>query len=273
MSVLRAFSAFTLSQFDFPRGAVTPRSNRFEVRADDGVGTATYIGRKFTFDDQGNPLSGILEEYSQGRGPYTAFKISEFSLAFNRHNWKFDSDKLIALLVSDDLILGSSLDDRLSGLGGNDIIRGSNGNDALAGGARNDFLLGDGGDDTIHGGRGDDEIRGGVGFDTLYGGQGADTFSYLGPSEARISASKLESIRLFQNGADQIDVSRIDADTNSPENQTFQFIGEETFTAPAQLRYSGGILYGNVDGDSFAELAIAVYSWRPAIITEADIIL
>jgi Ca2+-binding RTX toxin-like protein len=124
---------------------------------------------------------------------------------------------------------GNALDNRITGNASNNILRGLDGND------------------TLNGGAGNDELWGGAGFDTLTGGAGNDLFKF--DSVANIGNSQLlrETVTDFTLG-DRLDLTLFDANTDLAGIQQFSFIDGETFTAAGQLRYEGGILYGNVDG-------------------------
>ena len=61
-----------------------------------------------------------------------------------------------------------------------------------------------------------------------------------------------------------IDVSTIDANVLLLGNQAFNFIGALPFTAPGQLRYSGGVLQGSTDADLFSEFEIQL-TGAPAV--------
>ena len=70
---------------------------------------------------------------------------------------------------------------------------------------------------------------------------------------------------------DVIDVSTIDANVFLLGNQAFNFIGAAAFTAPGQLRYSGGVLQGSTDFDVFSEFEIQL-TGAPAV-TVSDLAL
>jgi serralysin len=51
----------------------------------------------------------------------------------------------------------------------------------------------------------------------------------------------------------------IDADTTQDENQAFDYINGAAFSSVAgELRFEGGILEGDVDGDGAADFQIAL---------------
>ena len=128
-------------------------------------------------------------------------------------------------------VSGNSAANTLNGLLGNDQLRGAGGNDVLVGGA---------------------------GQDSLTGGAGSDVFDFNAASESRGAARDV--IADFASGSDRIDLSTIDANVASAGNDAFTgFIGaSEAFTAAGQLKFSGGVLYGNTDADGAAEFSIAL---------------
>lgn len=165
-----------------------------------------------------------------------------------------------------DDITGSSGRNILQGLGGNDILYGLGGNDDLYGGAGNDDLYGGTGDDDLVGGSGDDDLVGGSGvdylvggsgFDFLSGGSGADIFDFNSVGESVIG-SRRDIINDFHRSEfDVVDLKSIDANENSIGNQTFKFIGGLSFHGTAgELRFSGGVISGDTDGDGYSDFQI-----------------
>ena len=155
-------------------------------------------------------------------------------------------------------INGTNRPDNLSGkvdfFSFGDLINGFDGNDTIFGGD---------GDDTIFGGDGDDTLIGGAGTDTLTGGGGFgnDVFKFNSVSESQPGVLR-DVITDFAGvgngifGGDQIDLSTIDANSTIAGNQAFTFIGASAFSAPGQVRYSGGILQANIDGNLSADFEI-----------------
>ncbi len=98
-------------------------------------------------------------------------------------------------------------------------------------------------------------LVGGKGADWLAGGLGADTFRFnlrdSGPKK-----SKQDTIVDFEDG-DLIDLSPIDAKAGKRGNQEFSFIGDDGFAKKAgELKYVGGKLKGDVDGDGRPDFII-----------------
>jgi len=138
---------------------------------------------------------------------------------------------------------GNALDNRITGNASNNILRGLDGNDILNGGA------------------GNDELWGGAGFDTLTGGAGNDVFKFDNVANIGNSLLLRETVTDFTLG-DRLDFSLFDANTDLAGIQQFTFIEGDAFTAAGQLRYEGGILYGNVNaavdanGDMLADFQV-----------------
>jgi Ca2+-binding RTX toxin-like protein len=178
-----------------------------------------------------------------------------------------DGDDSITGSLKDDIISGVTGNDVLAGRFGNDILNGGLGQDTLDGGAGIDRLFGDAGNDRLAGGSGTDHLSGGSGNDTLtggseqdrlIGGSGRDTFNFNAISESR--PAKRDSIADFRRNYDKIDLRGIDADQDhTAGNQDFVFIGSRSFTGrDGELRFSKGLVQGDVNGDKIADFAIKV---------------
>ena len=136
----------------------------------------------------------------------------------------------------------------------------------LVGNAGDNSLTGRGGNDKIKGNDGDDWIIGNTGRDLLSGGAGADTFVYAAVSDSRAGRDSRDLINGFEHGTDLIDLSAIDANTTTfQEDDAFRFIGSARFTGTAgELRTqglggpNGVLLEGDVNGDGVADLHIIV---------------
>ena len=154
--------------------------------------------------------------------------------------------------AGDDQVGGGLRDDDVYGGGGNDVLFGNDGRDDLYGNRGDDTLRGGNGDDALRGGAGDDLLFGGDGDDFLNGGIGNDTFAF---NEGGLG----DQINDFESGSDTIDLSGIDADSTVDGNDAFTFIGDDAFSNQAgELRYEGGFLQGDMDGDGTADLIIRV---------------
>lgn len=112
------------------------------------------------------------------------------------------------------------------------------------GGSQRDVLWGNAVANVLKGMGGDDVLDGFEGADTLWGGAGNDTFAFH-------LIEKGDKIADFQSGHDTIDLTGTGVD--------FTWIGSGAFTGHAgELRYSGGVLSGDVNGDGLADLSIGV---------------
>ncbi|MEH2450451.1 calcium-binding protein [Nostoc sp.] len=157
-----------------------------------------------------------------------------------------------------DILTGGDGNDIINAGNGNNTVKGGNGNDILNAGSGKDTLFGENGNDILSGGAGNDILSGGAGNDTLAGGPGTDiltggagndVFKFSSVSDSGVVGRDLIA-DFVGNGklpGDQIDLSAIDANSTKVGNQAFTFIGAAAFSAPGQIRYSGGTLQGNID--------------------------
>ena len=147
-------------------------------------------------------------------------------------------------------LVGGDGADRMFGGGGNDNLYGGNDADRLFGGADQDFLFG---------GNGADVLNAGAGADGMHGGGGADRFVFSSLSDMTSEANDSDVIDDFEQGADTIDLSAMDANsTNGSATDSFAFIGNAAFTHEAgQLRFEKFSYYTliqlDVTGDGVAD--------------------
>jgi len=132
----------------------------------------------------------------------------------------------------------------LSGLGGRDTLKGMGGNDTLVGGDGNDVLVG------------------GMGRDVLKGGAGADRFVFNAIGESPVG-SRRDVVYFSHRDGDRIDLRTIDAKIGKAGNQAFTWVDRNDLDAAftgreGQLRFAGGVLMGDVDGDGRADFHIKV---------------
>jgi Ca2+-binding RTX toxin-like protein len=124
----------------------------------------------------------------------------------------------------------------------------------VTGNALANSIVGGAGADTISGGLGNDILVGGGGKDVLTGGDGDDAFVFL--SSADSSVKTPDVITDFLSG-DRIDLSAIDANTkNKGINDAFTFVTTDFTKVAGQLRFSGGLLMGDTNGDGRADFSI-----------------
>ena len=140
--------------------------------------------------------------------------------------------------------------EKAAGTNVGDTIIGSSGGNTLNGRGGNDILSGLGGNDRLIGGTGRDELRGGT---------GADKFDFNSKAES-VAGSNPDTIVDFRRSeGDKIDLSTIDANSAASGNQAFTFIGSAAFGRHAgELRMSGGIVSGDIDGNGTTDFQIAV---------------
>ena len=146
-----------------------------------------------------------------------------------------------------------SIENLTGGAGANSFFGNAVAN-RLAGGAGTDLLDGRGGDDVL---------VGGLGRDTLTGGTGTDIFVFENVAESRVGKNSADQITDFQQGTDKIDLSGIDATSDSTSNDAFTFVGGALFSGRAgELRtsFSGGntVVTGDTNGDRFADFEIVI---------------
>ena len=150
--------------------------------------------------------------------------------------------------------------ERALGGGGDDVITGNQFNNFLAGGFGGDLIRGLGGNDTL---------RGGLGKDALLGGIGRDVFDFNSLAEAGSGALSDRIVDFNHSQNDKIDLLSIDANSNAVGNQAFHFIGGQGFHGTAgELRFSGGVLRGDTDGDGVANFEIAVSNTSSLVVTD-----
>ena len=158
-------------------------------------------------------------------------------------------------------VTGGTGDDRLVGSIGANVMHGGAGNDILRGLGDGDTIDGEAGNDNIAGGAGDDRLTGGVGKDLLQGGVDADSFVFTSIADSVVGAGR-DTIDDFQQGADRVDLSAIDADMSAAGDQAFSFIGSAAFShAAGQLRQGSDgagntVIEGDVQGDGVADFQI-----------------
>ena len=151
----------------------------------------------------------------------------------------------------------------LTGSDFDDILRGDTGANRLDGGTGRDRLVGRAGEDTLDGGRNADVLIGGPGRDIKTGGGGADLFTLVSVSDSGAMPILRDVITDFQQGADRIDLTRVDAQSGAVGDQAFAFIDRASFSGNAgELRFSFNrdrgitLVQADVDGDSQADIQI-----------------
>ncbi len=104
------------------------------------------------------------------------------------------------------------------------------------------------------------------------GGVGKDVFRLDGLADSGPDEDSRDTIADFATTVDLIDLSGIDARVRKDGDQYFSFIGADGFhDKSGELRYVGGILKGDVDGDGSADFAIKLAG--APVLVENDLIL
>jgi Ca2+-binding RTX toxin-like protein len=157
----------------------------------------------------------------------------------------------------------------ISGVG-NDL------NNSITGNSGANLLSGLGGDDYLTGGAGNDQIDGGAGRDTLIGGTGADQFVFH-DGDLGTNSSTADVIKDFSSAeGDKINLQGVDANSLLSGDQSFTFIGTDSFHGVAgELRYvevnGNTMIYADLDGDGHGDIAIMVSGTHT--LTSGDFIL
>jgi Ca2+-binding RTX toxin-like protein len=153
---------------------------------------------------------------------------------------------------------------------GNDL------NNSITGTSGANLLSGLGGDDYLTGGAGNDQIDGGAGRDTLIGGTGADQFVFH-DGDLGTNSSTADVIKDFSSAeGDKINLQGVDANSLLSGDQSFTFIGTDSFHGVAgELRYvevnGNTMIYADLDGDGHGDIAIMVSGTHT--LTSGDFIL
>ena len=182
-------------------------------------------------------VQSVHDQVIEGNVPGidTVKSFVSFSLAGQR------AENLALLKFTNINATGNSLANVITGNDGANILKGGAGNDNLAGADSDDVLVG------------------GAGKDTLVGGPGHDKFDFNKPGDSVTGVNRDVINNFHQNEKDKIDLATIDANTTTSGNQVFQFIGGQAFHGVAgELRYAGGIVSGDVDGNGIADFEIKV---------------
>jgi Ca2+-binding RTX toxin-like protein len=161
--------------------------------------------------------------------------------------------------TSSNILSGGLGNDLIFGDAGDDFLFGDAGDDSLDGGADNDELFGGDGLDDLFGGTGNDRLSGGANTDFLSGGTGSDIFVFKSLTDS-VRGSNRDQVLDFDHGeGDAINLLRIDANLHKHGNQAFHFIGSHSFGHhDGELRLSGHVVQGDVNGDGRADFEISV---------------
>ena len=235
------------------------------VSQDDGQADAAELGRNDGYDG-----GQIVYQQTGESGPWnagTALSDLAFSMDFSPANsggptpppgnggsaQQGSSARTILINQSNQADLLAVSDDlsAFQGLGAAEgrFLRGTNRKDRLVG---SDF------DDRIIGRKGNDRIIGRLGADVLSGGAGSDQFAYSNALESGVRTESQDTIIRFRRN-DRINLRKIDANSLEAGNQAFAWIKGRSFEGEAgQLRFAAGRLEADVNGDSIADMAVAI---------------
>jgi subtilisin family serine protease len=209
-------------------------------------------GQQLAFNDDAAGMNSRLS--------FTATTNGTYYLSAQGFEAARGSYSLMMTAVEADRVLnGTSRNDTLNGAGGNDSLNGLAGNDLLLGFGGNDTLSGLTGNDTLDGGAGSDLLISGAGRDVMTGGTGADLFRFTALADSVVGTSR-DLITAFSRAeGDRVDLATIDANTRLSGDQAFAFIGDAGFGRIAgQLRFAGGVLQADLNGDARADMEIAI---------------
>jgi len=94
----------------------------------------------------------------------------------------------------------------------------------------------------------------------LTGFDGQDVFRYDSSTDSRFQLAGRDRILNFSSSEDLIDLSAMDANLNQEGLQSFSWIGDAAFSpsSPGQLRYQGGIVSADLNGDGRADLTVGL---------------
>jgi len=208
---------------------------------------------------QGNYSAGIIFG-EQPQGNINSIERIELLSASNtEYGGQTAGPNTYVLTMKDSNVQpGNTLTVDASNLQANEFLR----LDATAETTSTYIVLGGAGNDAIATGSASDRITGGGGGDSINAGGGADVFVYNAVSDS--TTGGIDTLVTFQSGTDKIDLSAIDANSNTAANDAFTYVGTGAFTNMAgQLRtvdLGGGSwqVQGDVNGDGIADLLINV---------------
>ena len=135
-------------------------------------------------------------------------------------------------------------------------------------------MLGGDGLDNLDGGTENDRLIGGADTDILRGGAGGDFFVFKSVTDSVRGTLRDQILDFSHAEGDKIDLSIIDANTHRGGNQKFAFIGKHAFGHhEGQLKFKGGVLSGDVNGDGRADFEIQVSLIDVTKLIKADFVL
>ncbi|HVG48612.1 MAG TPA: M10 family metallopeptidase C-terminal domain-containing protein [Rubellimicrobium sp.] len=225
-------------------------------------------------DDDSRSLIGTANNEHGPRGLFYSNTADPAGVWAGRKGVSFDIDALERAMSSVstdddfDLIAGelcgadtfdlSTRGDLARGYGGNDTLNGSGGADPLYGGDGNDKVNGGTGNDRLFGEAGQDKFYAGAGRDIMDGGDDAARDTFLFDDGDSAAGSKRDTILHFAEGSDILDLSRIDSDVASSQDNAFAW--SDHIAASHSIWWTatadGVVLSGDVTGDAKADFEV-----------------
>lgn len=230
------------------------------------VSPATNVFLDFTHD---TPTPGASERIAGGAGDDTIDLTTNGFDALGEQG----NDDLIGNATANLLSGGLGNDHLLGGLGA-DTMFGDAGDDILFGESGADKMLGGDGFDNLHGGAENDRLIGGGDLDLLEGGTGGDLFIFKSVKDSVKGTDRDQILDFSHAEGDKIDLSIIDANTHKGGDQKFAFIGKHAFGHhEGELRFEGGVLAGDVNGNGKADFEIHVTLVDVTLLIKSDFVL
>lgn len=229
----------------YPYAAIVGFRNEFETS------WRRFGGRLGDFADYGIDDTRRAAQGSKGFADLSQRQIARF-LHFDNVHFSESGNRMLSRSLELTLrrnrssFSDAALTRRREGGDGDDLLRGRKANDLLIGGDGDDRLVGRGGNDVLIGGPGGDRMR---------GGPGADAFVWR-PGDLR--GRPVDRIDDF-NGSkgDRLAITALLDGDNPFANKGWRFIGGDGFSGRArELRFSGGLLSGDLNGNGSADLRV-----------------
>ena len=173
-----------------------------------------------------------------------------------------------------DITFGTEGNDRIRGTRLDDIIHSEAGNDKIWARRGDDVIEAGEGNDVIRAGRGADTIEGGLGRDRLFAGRDTDTdvFIFNSQLDSLRGGRMRDKIFQFDSGEDVIDLSGIDANITTQENDFFVFNGYSAAANSVWFKEKGNHIHVRADVDGDRNYDFEVRLVRQSIISEDDFI-